>query len=61
MIQESHFENQPTKVQLRKYFVMIQTDAILENYKMIELKQYLWPHYEYISHRGIFPLVKYKL
>lgn len=63
MIIESHFDKQKAIneniITDRKYFVMIKTDPIVENYKIIDLKKYLWPFYKFITHRGIFPLVEY--
>lgn len=63
MILESYFDKQKAInkniITNRKYFVMIKTDPIIENYKIVELKEYLWPFYIFITYRGIFPLVEY--
>ena len=63
MIVESYFDkqkaiNKNTRVE-RKYFVIVKTDPIIENYKILELKESLWPFYKFITYKGIFPLVEY--
>lgn len=63
MIIESYFDkqkaiNKNTGVE-RKYFVIVKTDPIIENYKILELKESLWPFYKFITYKGIFPLVEY--
>jgi hypothetical protein len=63
MIIESYFDKQKAIneniITERKYFVMIKIDPFIESYKIIELKESLWPFYRFISYRGIFPLVEY--
>jgi len=63
MIIESYFDKQKAIneniIIKRKYFTIIKTDPFIESYKIIELKESLWPFYRFVSHRGVFPLVEY--
>jgi len=41
-----------------KFFALVKTDDYLDNFKLTELPEYLFDDYEFITNRGIFPVVK---
>lgn len=60
-ITKEHFTKQlEINPNANKFFVLVKTDAYLDNFKLTELPESLFNYYKYITTRGVFPVVEQK-